>query len=63
MSRIPTKVAYISRSQYITEVIMRANTTPNFSALMAALAAVSMFVWWPMTIVALIGMAAAEVLA
>ena len=56
-------MAYISRSQYITEVIMRANTTPNISALMAALAAVSMFVWWPMTVVALIGMAAAEVLA
>ena len=37
--------------------------TTNYGALMAALAAVSLFIWWPMTVVALIGMAAAEVLA
>ena len=35
----------------------------TFEALMASLAAVSMFIWWPMTFVALIGMAAARVLA
>ena len=37
--------------------------TTNYGALMAALAAVSMFVWWPAAVMALIGMAAAEVAA
>lgn len=48
MSRIPTKVAYISRSQYITEVIMRANTTRENIEIALAMASpfLLMFAYW-----------------